>query len=467
MPREILWEVLKAFGIALVLTPILRDVFRSFNIVDRPGTRKVHVHPIPRIGGIPIAIAYAASMLSFSGGGVELSAGALPVAKILPGAILIFLTGLLDDLLTLQPLVKLGGQVAAAVAVFWSGLRLEEVAHWHVPDWLSLVVTVAWLILATNAFNLIDGLDGLCAGLGLVATLALAVAALVQGNYPLLKAVLPLSGALLGFLCYNFNPATVFLGDSGALLIGFLLGCYGMIWTQKTATLVSLVLPLLVLSVPLMDVSLAVVRRYLRRQPIFSADRSHIHHQLLSQGLSPKKAVLLLYLFAAGAAGLAILSISPGVGQYQNLVLLVVLALAWFGIRKLGYREFDAAGGLLLGGKFQRVLAQKLRLEQFTSSLKNARSDEELWEALTRLARDCNWKSVRWVDSGKIREQVFTSEESGWAFSIRLSEHSFLDITGGTALSDSLDLTAFAAAVRDNFTAPEQDTGTLARSIAQ
>ena len=254
---------LKAFGISVILTPILRDVFRSYNVVDQPGLRRVHVYPIPRIGGIPIAIAYAVALYTFSGEGVGLGG---PVMKLLPGAGMVFLTGLIDDFFNIRPLVKLGGQIVAALLVFWSGLSISTLASGNtLPLWLDLPLTVFWLLLTTNALNLIDGLDGLCAGMGMVATLALFGAAMLYGNQALEYATMPLACALAGFLCYNINPATVFLGDSGALLIGFLLGCYGMIWTQKTSTFLSLLVPVIALSVPLLDVSVAVIRRMLRR----------------------------------------------------------------------------------------------------------------------------------------------------------------------------------------------------------
>ncbi|HYL79079.1 MAG TPA: MraY family glycosyltransferase, partial [Bryobacteraceae bacterium] len=208
--NQVIWVSLKAFVISVILTPILRDIFRSYNVVDRPGPRKVHDYPIPRIGGIPIAIAYGISLISFS----NLSSGFSSLAwKLIPGAGVIFLVGLLDDLFNLKPIYKLAGQVAAAVLVFWSGLRIDILGN-TLPGWLNLPLTIFWLLLATNALNLIDGLDGLCAGMGLVATLAICGAAWLHGNDPLVHATLPLAGALLGFLCYNINPATVFLGDS-------------------------------------------------------------------------------------------------------------------------------------------------------------------------------------------------------------------------------------------------------------
>src|SRR5439155_4205751 len=143
-------------------------------------------------------------------------------------------------------------------------------------NWWSLPVTLFWLVLCTNAFNLIDGVDGLAAGLGLFATLTMLVAALAQNNVALAVATAPLAGCLLGFLRYNFNPASVFLGDSGSLLIGFLLGCYGVIWSQKSVTMLGMAAPAMVLAFPLLEVALSVARRFLHNEPIFAGDRGHI-----------------------------------------------------------------------------------------------------------------------------------------------------------------------------------------------
>jgi UDP-GlcNAc:undecaprenyl-phosphate GlcNAc-1-phosphate transferase len=217
---NLLWLAGKAFLIALILTPIVRDTFRSYNMVDRPGHRKVHAYPIPRVGGIAIAIAYAACLIPGIGAQPEFTG---PLWKLLPGAAMVFLTGLVDDFFPLKTLLKIAGLVTAASLVFWNGLHIGDLAAQPLPMWLDYPLTVFWLLLTSNALNLIDGLDGLCAGMGLMATLTLFAAAWLHHNHPLENATLPLAGALLGFLCYNINPATVFLGDSGALLIGFML----------------------------------------------------------------------------------------------------------------------------------------------------------------------------------------------------------------------------------------------------
>jgi UDP-GlcNAc:undecaprenyl-phosphate GlcNAc-1-phosphate transferase len=182
------------------------------------------------VGGISVAIAYAVALL-WAPASDPLSASGLAAWQLIPGAAVVFLTGLLDDFFSLKPWWKISGLVVGASAVFWSGLRIERVAGQPLPLWLAYAATVFWLLLTSNALNLIDGLDGLCAGMGALSALTLFTAALLQHNLPLAYATFPLAGALVGFLCYNLNPATVFLGDSGALLVGFLLGCYGMFWT--------------------------------------------------------------------------------------------------------------------------------------------------------------------------------------------------------------------------------------------
>ena len=191
------------------------------------------------------------------------------------------MTGLVDDFWGLKPWQKVIGQLVGASLAWWAGVRITGVSGNEIGPIWGFGITVGWLLVCTNAFNLVDGLDGLAAGVGLFATLTIFVSAMIQGNQPLMFATLPLAGCLLGFLCFNFNPATVFLGDCGSLLIGFLLGCFGAIWANKSVTLFSLTAPLMALSLPLIDVLLCIIRRWLRNQPIFSADRGHIHHRLL------------------------------------------------------------------------------------------------------------------------------------------------------------------------------------------
>lgn len=448
--RELMWMAGKAFLIALILTPIIRDIFRSYNLVDRPGKRKVHRYPIPRVGGIAIAIAYGVALLSTSKSDDPLSTSGLAAWQLIPGAAVVFLTGLLDDLFSLRPVVKLLGLVAAGSLVFWSGLRIEGVAQHTLPIWLNYPVTVFWLLVASNAFNLIDGLDGLCAGMGLLASLTLFGAAQLSHQMPLAAATLPLAGALLGFLCYNVNPATVFLGDSGALLTGFLLGCYGMVWTQKASTLLSFLVPLLALSIPLLDVSLSVLRRVLRRKPIFAADRDHIHHRLLDLGLSPQKAVWVLYLVATLIAAIALLATTTHLGRYQGIFIVLFCAVAWLGIHKLGYAEFAVAGRLVFGGVFQRAMGVELRLVELTKALEAAGNDDQWWESLVKGGKALGLVAIHWSGvSDERRAVLIEGVAPAWSFRIALSETEEVEVNGLLgAGANPCDLIGLAEAVR-------------------
>lgn len=320
------WSSVKAFLVALAATPILRDVFHSYHIVDRPGLRKVHAYPIPRLGGLALAIAYVAGLA-----GLHLHD---LLWELLPGSAVVFVTGIVDDFFDLPPRFKLAGQIAAASLAYWMGLRVPG------PKWISFLGTVFWLVLSSNALNLVDGLDGLCAGLGCTGACVLFAMALVQGDAAMASAMLVLAGALLGFLCHNFNRATMFLGDSGALSIGFLLGCGGLMWCQKTGPQISMAAPLLVISVPVTDLCVSIVRRRAAGRPIFTADRGHAHHRLLDLGLTPRAAVLALYAWGAGGGLFAFLLGYPPLHAWRGVIIAGFLAVTLACIQRLRYPEF-------------------------------------------------------------------------------------------------------------------------------
>jgi len=430
--RELLWLALRAFIACLVLTPIFRDIFRSYGIVDQPDRRrKIHAHPIPRVGGIPIFLSYAIALYPWPHAPAALTEYLPLIQKLAPAATMIFATGLVDDLIGLKPWQKLLGQLGAAGLAYWAGVRVLIVAGVGAGVWWALPLTLIWLVACTNAFNLVDGLDGLAAGMGLVAALTLLIAALLHGNLALASAAVPLVGALVGFLCYNFNPATVFLGDSGALLIGFLLGCFGAVWTQKSDTLISMTVPLLALSIPLLDVSLAILRRFLRNQPIFAADRGHIHHRLIDRGLTPRRAVLVLYLVCAMAAAFALLLTMPHAGRFFGLVMLAVCGVVWLGIRQLRYAEFGLASRLLFGGELQRTLGGQLRLERLAEEVGQAGDEEQCWRLVAAAARDFGFDSIRLSLRGSMREQVAADsvEKECWSLRVPVGERDYFELT--------------------------------------
>jgi UDP-GlcNAc:undecaprenyl-phosphate/decaprenyl-phosphate GlcNAc-1-phosphate transferase len=394
-----------SFCLALLLTPVARNLFRKWGFVDHPDAdRKHHESPVPRIGGIPLVAAYMCSLgiLSLTPlGAGHIIVRALPQAlHFLPAVLLIFATGLLDDLVGLRPWQKFLGQIAAAVAAYFAGIHVMAFGGHQIAIWLSLPLTIVWLVLCSNAVNLIDGVDGLATGVGLFAAFTMLLAAFLQNNFPLAVATVPLVGCLLGFLRYNFNPATIFLGDSGSLFLGFLLGCFGIRWSQKSATILGMTAPLMALSIPLLDTGLAIVRRFLRGKPIFTGDRGHIHHRLLDRGMTPRKVALVFYGLCSLAAVFS-LSVTAGQG-FQGLVIILFCAAAWIGIQHLGYVELGVASRMFMDGAFRRMLSVQIHLQQYEDRLRAAASSEECWMAIADAANEFGFARVHLRVDGRL-----------------------------------------------------------------
>lgn len=401
--------------LSILLTPVIRDRVGALGFLDHPdGGRKKHAGPVPRVGGIAIALSYVATfaiafLLPFSF--ARILHGALPeIWKLSLVASVVFLTGVLDDLLGLNAWQKLVGILAGAVLAYNSGIRVDlHLLPWlSAYPWVGFVVTVVWLVGCTNAFNLIDGMDGLAAGVGLFASVTMLVAALVQGNLALALATVPLVGCLIGFLRYNFNPASVFLGDSGSLLIGFLLACYGALWSQKTVAVVALMAPVLAVSIPLLDVTISIVRRFLRNRPIFEGDRGHIHHKLLDRGFTPTGAVLVMYgvCFFAAASSLLVGAFH---NQFSGLIVILFCVPAGIGIQYLGYAEFAKAGRLFLKGGFRRIIDAETRLHDFERDLARAADLNQCWNTILEGSREFGFQGVRMNVGGIVLE-----DWTGW-----------------------------------------------------
>jgi UDP-GlcNAc:undecaprenyl-phosphate GlcNAc-1-phosphate transferase len=252
---------------------------------------------------------------------------------------------------------------------------------------------------------------------------------MLDGNVTLGLATAPLAGCLLGFLRYNFNPASIFLGDSGSLVLGFLLGAYGVIWTQKAATMLGLAAPAMALALPLLEVALSILRRFLRNEPIFLADRGHIHHRLLDRGLTPRRVALLLY--GAGTVG-AVLSVLESVirNRYAGLVILMFAAVAWLGVHYLDYVEF-AVARRFLWAEFRPILSAHVKLHALEQSLLSAASVEQCWQALDRGATSLGYSSI----TARLKGVRFTrgtdraSAGAHWQMRLNLPERDFVNIT--------------------------------------
>jgi UDP-GlcNAc:undecaprenyl-phosphate GlcNAc-1-phosphate transferase len=458
---------ISAFVCALVLTPVLRDTFKRMGFVDRPdGRRKRHTQPVPRVGGIAIAISYLAAFGIFLFPPLNetffVKQFASDVWFILLAAAIVFSFGLVDDLRGLKPVQKLAGQLIASLIAYGAGVQIHVDSGHPLDPLISIPMTIIWLIGCANAFNLIDGLDGLATGVGLFATITVLLAGLMQSNIELIIVTVPLVGALLGFLRYNFNPATVFLGDCGSMLIGFLLGCFGLLWSQKSATLLGMTAPLMALCIPLLDAGLAIIRRFLRKQPIFGADRGHVHHRLLDRGWTPRRVALLLY----GIAGLgACFSLLQDVvqNQFGGLILILFCLAAWVGIQSLGFLEFGMARQILFKSTIlRRIIDAQTRLQQLESSLQIAATFEQRWEAIRSASRDFGFQAVRMRFGGTIREEVTNvpSEENqgSWQLRITLPGGQYVNFTRSQGEDlDHLVLGAFVKAVHGGLLAVRRE----------
>lgn len=429
-----------------MLTPIIRDIFRAYNVVDRPGFRKVHSYPIPRVGGASIAVAFFFGLNSLRGTGSVFPTHWLQ--KILSGAAVILIVGLLDDFFDLRASLKLLGQIAASIVAFANGIGITRIGTHDLPVWVGLPVTVLWLLLTMNAMNLIDGLDGLSGGMGFWAALTFFAGGLVTGNTVLSYTALPLAGALLGFLFFNFNPATVFMGDSGALFVGFMAGSLGLVFTQSSLTWSGVAFTALALCVPLLDVTLSIARRFLRNRPIFSADRGHMHHRLLDLGLSVREAAGALYAadFAAGAIGVLLILLIVRLPGHEASILPVTVAaalgLSVAGVSKLRYAEFEVATRALFGRDFKAGFAQKIRLERLATSLELAGNIDEWWNLLAAAGQEEHWVRLRWIDGSRvIREQILAKRRPEWSFTIELEDAQSIQVEGdGETGEGPLDL---------------------------
>lgn len=418
--------------LCLLLTLPVQHLALQLGWVDQPDLqRKIHRVPVPRIGGIPVVLACAGSfgaLLAMGLGANPAVEQSLSVAwKLLPASALAFLTGLLDDLVGLRPTRKLGGQVLAASLACLGGFHFRIFADlgWG-PAW-DLALTLAWLVLCANAFNLIDGVDGLATGTGLIATLTMLLVALLRGNMGLVVTVAPLAGSLLGFLLFNFNPASIFLGDCGSLSIGFILGCFAVMLSQSSATLPTMIAPAVALSIPLLDTTLSLARRYVGGRPIFTADHDHVHHRLIERGFTPRRVCLILFAASVLASYFSlVLTVSPDfVGVFTVIVFGATASMA---IRYLHYKEFGVFANLLRNVRFN--VQSRLSLQDYEGQLQKADSPEACWSVVRKAACEFGFADITLHLAGRhFEERASTNGHGSWNMRIQLTESNYLSLT--------------------------------------
>jgi UDP-GlcNAc:undecaprenyl-phosphate/decaprenyl-phosphate GlcNAc-1-phosphate transferase len=364
--------------LSFVLTKYVRDLANTRGWVAAPALeRHLHSRPLPRFGGAAIFLSF---LLTFA---VALPAGwhhleasfgisfRTLLTILLPGC-LIFALGIYDDIHSVSPYAKVAVQSVAGAMLFACGLRILDLpvlfGTRHFPWFVGLPLTILWVLAITNAFNLIDGLDGLAAGSALFSTMVVFAVALVSGSSLVSLMALVLAGSILGFLRFNFSPATIFLGDCGSLFIGFMLSALALQGAQKAPTIIAVAIPVVSFGLPILETALSIVRRFLGGRPVFTADREHIHHKLLQRGLSHRQVVITLYAVSALFALLSLFLLWP-TGEMLGLVLAVLGTGVWIGVQHLGYMEF---------GELRRVAQRTIERQILINNLAIRRATEEL-----------------------------------------------------------------------------------------
>ncbi|RKH16489.1 undecaprenyl/decaprenyl-phosphate alpha-N-acetylglucosaminyl 1-phosphate transferase [Corallococcus sp. CA047B] len=380
--------------VALALTWVVRERALAWGWLDPTNSsRKVHVRPVPRLGGIGIVGGFFAPLCALflvnTGVGLQFLAQTDLIVGLFVGGALIAALGLYDDLKGADAKLKFSVQFAVALSLYALGFRIEVLANPFGAElslgFLSLPLTVVWVVGVINALNLIDGLDGLAGGVAFFGVGTHFLLALVRGDVLLCLLMAALAGAILGFLVFNFNPASIFMGDTGSMFLGFVLAAVSIKTSSKSGTAVALLVPVMALGLPIMDTLLAMVRRSLLGRPMFSADKEHIHHRLMSRLLlTHRSTVLVLYglcmLFMLTALGLHFAN------SFQSAVLLcgmgVVIVVL---MRKLGYLDMRHAGAV----QQTRQRNQQLRtlVKAVTGAVRAAGSLQDVWNAVRPLAQ--------------------------------------------------------------------------------
>lgn len=408
-----------ALSVVVLATPLVRRLAIDVGAVDRPGEkRRVHARVIPRLGGLGIVLGFFLPLLVLFGVETEVArqffSDPLRVVGLVAGGLLITGVGVFDDVKGVRPWTKLGVQVAAACVAYACGYRIPAVSLPFVGHLdmgiFALPVTALWIVAIVNAINLIDGLDGLAGGVAFFACVTNFVVGWLNHDVLVMLLSAALGGSVLGFLLFNFNPASIFMGDSGSLFLGYVLATTSIAGNYvKSSTTVAILVPLIAMGLPIVDTLFAMVRRFLEKRPIFSPDRGHIHHRLLGMGINHRRAVLMLYalsiLFTTGA-----ILIAMG-RRWQVGSALLVLSIAVIGVvRALGnfqvsLRRFRRGSNKLRSPGVERLRrAVPIALERIVAS----RELGMITECLQDLGKHAELLAVELIDSDQAELPSFS-----------------------------------------------------------
>ena len=342
---------LLAFIVAFMATPYTMKIAKKVGAVDVPkDQRRMHKRAIPKLGGPAVILGFLVSVIyllivmsmEHTINLFDQDEYGKKLLGMLLGIIIIAITCIIDDIKSIKPLTKLAGQVLAAIVAVSFGIRIDEIQlSFLTPEWqeaFSILVTILWIVGVTNAINLIDGLDGLSSGIALISSISLMIIFLMNDS-PMIATIIvtAMSGALVGFLPYNFSPAKTFIGDTGSNFLGFILAVVSILGVAKTYTVAVIILPVIVLGLPIFDVIFAIVRRIAKGKSIkavFEPDKGHLHHRLVEKGFTQKQAVLILYGLSASLGMFAIILLDSGIWKALSFLLMIIAAVA------IGYRNF-------------------------------------------------------------------------------------------------------------------------------
>jgi UDP-GlcNAc:undecaprenyl-phosphate GlcNAc-1-phosphate transferase len=381
---------------SLLITPLIRRLCQRFNLLDIPtDQRKLHRKATPRLGGVSvfISVVVALSALPFVDNLLTQSLRSqLPQLLLtLVPATLVLCLGVFDDLHGTNPTVKFIALGLIASLFFFMGGRIEAIAvpfigSVNLPPAISFIVTIVWLVGIANAFNLIDGVDGLASGAALFASLVILIISLASEKPMMIVMALVICGALVGFLRYNFNPASIFLGDSGSLFVGFTLAALSVVGTQKATTAVAVITPILAFGLPVVDTGVTMTRRLISGHPVFQGDKEHIHHMLLARGWSQKHVVLVLYSVCA-VFGLLAAIFTRTSSPVTGLALFVIAVVVIVAVGHLRYHEVDEikAGVRRTVSDRRARVANNIRIRRASWALSKASNLHEVVQAVGRM----------------------------------------------------------------------------------
>lgn len=440
--------------LTLFLTPQARRIATSLGAVDMPDNqRRIHKTPTPRLGGVAIYVTFLLTLLCvplLRSNVSHLFGEELRwYAAIVAPATLIFWLGVYDDLRGSSAWLKVVVQVVAAAILHGFGFGITSLSlpfgdALLLPWWLSFPMTALWIVGITNAFNLIDGIDGLAAGASAFALLSVLVFSIVMGREAVTLTSAILLGSVIGFLYFNFHPASIFLGDSGSLFLGFMVAALSLVGAQKGTTAIAIAIPLVSFGLPVLDVGLSLVRRFLRRQPLLQSDRGHIHHRLLDHGLSQRQTAILLYGICGLFSLFGLLLLNPE-RSVAALIFCVIGVLVVFGVQRLRYPEFEELGSAIRRrvATHRRSLAVNVDVRHLNLDLRKVTSLDRFFAVLSELATASEFEGLRLeikeaLADGQRYPLLHNAQLNGWRLPV------------GTTLNEAGDLVLLCEC-RDRF----------------